>query len=492
MYERKEDRSSADRSPMITGGSNNTSMIEAVQNDPQLRDYITDLVNRQVNQKMAQMGQQRSLGNSGCDQSQTTPKRPGNIGGHTNNCNTNTDRIKSPSDTTIYVPALCKGPREINTIVDRISDFVESVCIRTRKPSTDDDQDRYRSRQRSRSPARSSSSRRRSRTCERSVDSKGCHSRSRDKSKPREQYEDEMKEADDLTDHIILEAEKFKADVVAPKGKQIDKDQFDVITPELNLRRLFDNNDDFFHVTCHLDEGLKNKIKQGEFVDLEKLLPKEKGGRRVYSEEVRYQLMSKDGEPYFGPVQNENKVNGIRRWDQAFRIYAAVHTEAHPHRASELWQYVFTIHTVAHNHPWDSVYYYDVIFRQLMASKPWRSWGKAYNQGWNLALGGNTEASSSGYRKADVEQVNPGKSRSHDWRDDCCWRYNKNLCKKPGKDCRFDHRCTYCSGWNHSRSNCCKRSRKEGGNAGTTPQRHRDQVGRSGQDANKKNNSLAS
>ena len=34
-------------------------------------------------------------------------------------------------------------------------------------------------------------------------------------------------------------------------------------------------DDDFFHLTCHIDSPLKNKIENGEFVDLDKLLPKD-------------------------------------------------------------------------------------------------------------------------------------------------------------------------------------------------------------------------
>ena len=35
------------------------------------------------------------------------------------------------------------------------------------------------------------------------------------------------------------------------------------------------SDDDFFHLTCHIDQSLKKKIENGEFVDLDKLLPKD-------------------------------------------------------------------------------------------------------------------------------------------------------------------------------------------------------------------------
>ena len=37
---------------------------------------------------------------------------------------------------------------------------------------------------------------------------------------------------------------------------------------------LLDNDDDFFHVTCHIELGLKENIECGEFVESERLLPK--------------------------------------------------------------------------------------------------------------------------------------------------------------------------------------------------------------------------
>ena len=154
------------------------------------------------------------------------------------------------------------------------------------------------------------------------------------------------------------------------------------------------------------------------------------------------------------------KINSVRKWEQAFRIYAAIYMRANPERASEVWQYVYVINMATLSYHWDNVAYYDVTFRQLMAFKPWRSWAKTYVQGWNLAMrdpinrhnNNNSNYSSSGNKT--------GSSGAHDWCDDCCWRYNKNWCKKP--NCNFDHRCTYCGGWGHGFFNCRKRLRKSG------------------------------
>ena len=45
---------------------------------------------------------------------------------------------------------------------------------------------------------------------------------------------------------------------------------------EILFLRNFDQDDEFFHVTSQIDPGLRIKIERGEFIDLERLLPREK------------------------------------------------------------------------------------------------------------------------------------------------------------------------------------------------------------------------
>ena len=94
------------------------------------------------------------------------------------------------------------------------------------------------------------------------------------------------------------------------------------------------------------------------------------------------ELVSKGGATYFAPRSRDSpKINSIRKWEQAFRIYAAVYSKANPSRASEIWEYVYVINTAASAYPWECVAFYDFTFRQLMAAKPMRSWSKTYTQG---------------------------------------------------------------------------------------------------------------
>ena len=155
-------------------------------------------------------------------------------------------------------------------------------------------------------------------------------------------------------------------------------------------------------------------------------------------------------------MQDKNsKISGICRWEQAFRVYAAIYSKANLRRASEIWQYVYIINLAASSYAWENVAFYDYTFWQLMSIKLERSWAKTYIQGWNLAM---MEPITKTQHNLN-DNRNARKSGHKNWKD-YCWKFNKNRCKR--LDCEWDHRCMYCGGWNHSFVDCRKRQRKKG------------------------------
>ena len=181
------------------------------------------------------------------------------------------NRTKLPSDTTLYKPALAMGRNNSRSdIINRISNFVEGIRIE--------------------SEAGDLSSWYKSPKCSTEMDQ---HAR---------------KKSDDKATRAIIQAEQFKAQLTPPPGA-IQSIQSVVDN---------DNDDDFFHVSCHIDDALKEKIERGEFVDLEHLLPKERANYRL-GEERCLELVSKDGLAYFTPSQ-DRKISGLRKWEQAFRV----------------------------------------------------------------------------------------------------------------------------------------------------------------------------
>ena len=133
------------------------------------------------------------------------------------------------------------------------------------------------------------------------------------------------------TDKNVLEAEKFKAtvaqpgnyDLIAPLqsqntnelgGGEIGEMDVDLNTrgPQMTGQLLIPNigsgvsDDDFFHLTCHIDPSLIHKIEKGQFVELEKLLPKDKLGQK--GDDNRLKWVHRDGGTFLVPVQRDAKI----------------------------------------------------------------------------------------------------------------------------------------------------------------------------------------
>ena len=237
------------------------------------------------------------------------------------------------------------------------------------------------------------------------------------------------------------------------------------------------SDDDFFHLVCHIDSALKLKIEKGEYVDLDKLLPKEKNDsmeNKAGSGE-RMEWIHEQGATYLVPAKKHSRISSFRKWEQAFRIYATIYCGANPTHAREIWQYISVINTAASSFVWSNVYHYDVIFRQLMQFNPGCIWAVTYNHMWNLSMreplptkqqfrgGVNFGQGNSPNSSQNQNVYQPGRGFGRR-KSDYCWNYNKGLKCKFGKNCKFIERCSYCDGGNHGVINCPKlQQKKEGG-----------------------------
>ena len=266
-----------------------------------------------------------------------------------------------------------------------------------------------------------------------------------------------------VAEEAILEAERFRASIQQPnKGIQFNNGTNTWNKDQLRyLRYLECEDDEFFHTTCHIDVALKEKIEKGLFVELDKLLQKK---LQSGPSDNRLQLINKDGASFFvPPIDRETRVDSIKKWEQAFRVYTTIYCHANPTRAGEILQYTDIIHRAAATFSWDNVAKYDYVFRQLMAEKPYRSWAKVYTQMWNITLNEpikkfNEYSSNSNGSKAS------GNSKR---KDSYCWKFNKSNNCPYGKNCKFEHKCSYCGNQNHSFQNCLKRNGKKNHSSGT-------------------------
>ena len=116
------------------------------------------------------------------------------------------------------------------------------------------------------------------------------------------------REAKDHSERVLIEAEKFRAAMADPPGEHSIKNV--PVGQEIS-------DDDFFHLTCQVDPNLVVKIERGKFVDLEKLLPKRKRKQQGMDNRLEW-VQDKAGTFLVPALDRENKINNVRRWDQAF------------------------------------------------------------------------------------------------------------------------------------------------------------------------------
>ena len=275
-------------------------------------------------------------------------------------------------------------------------------------------------------------------------------------------------------DRTVLEAEKFKATISTPPGKtDLSYSESDVDEAaglfKADTRQKSDDN--FIHLTCHVDQTLTAKIEKGEFVDLERLLPKDRFGVRPNTNEQRMEWVRSDEGTFLVPTGDKSaKINSFKKWEQAFRVYATIYCGANPSRAKEIWQYVSIINTAASSFVWDNVANYDYTFRQLMAYNPERSWAITYHHMWSLAMkdpiqkghiqrqvnyfGGNGSHEGGSRNGGNYNSNNNMKKWSKT--PDYCWSFNKGQTCKYGKNCKFIERCSYCDKASHGVYICPK------------------------------------
>ena len=428
--------------------TNDEQVSQFLESNPYLGNYFKKLIQEGIAEGPQRVAQ-KTKGRSG----ETEPSVNAEKGGLTpKRRSTMIQQVKSPSDTTIYAPALKKlvgnTVNEGDHLIERISNFVEEIRLETAS--------------REQTPKRASG-----RDLQQQRDVWDCKAGTSDQSGDVMVDNDAPEGSQHEADSLIIEAEQYKAAVEPPvagmndvvqisqaneSAKQIDK---------IPSQPDWGDDDDYFHLTCHVDGTLKTKIERGEYIELERLLPRRRAA------DSRLEWISKDGMTFLSPVQDkETKINGIKRWDQAFRIYAAIYCNANPTRSGEIWQYIYTIHSAAASYQWDNVSYYDNTFRQMMNDRPNRSWSKIYTQLSQLALKdpiqkvnwSNSSMSGGTNPGSSVPQGGGNQPKHKTWRDRCCWDFNRT-----GSWCKFDNRCSYCGAWNHGSHNCYK---KGNGNSG--------------------------
>ena len=277
--------------------------------------------------------------------------------------------------------------------------------------------------------------------------------------------------AKERADEILLEAERQKASVGAPTGNAVINNAI-IPAPAVNFNFSDDHPDNMFTITNHVEHNNVVKIAAGGFLEVAKLAQKDRFQRE---EPAKLELFQSEGKAYYvNSLEKEvKKVTNFRQWENGFKVYAAIYSKYNPHRAAEIYQYVHEISLAASSYQWDNVAYYDYHFRKSMEKHPERSWAKTNTQLWSLSMrdplpSKNTTGYSFNNNNNSNQRVN--KPAGTDWKDICCWRWNKGKCNRRAHECRFHHRCSHCGSANHTYFSCSrhKKNNQQGGETSNT------------------------
>ena len=385
---------------------------------------------------------------------------------------TNTPRgvsvIKSPSDTTIYAPAVARADNEeVAGVVQQIQKEQSEVNSRTRNNNFENQLTQFLS------SIRIGTQQQQAIAGTSGLDAQGKEpkgvSRHLDFDEQQRDLPEEptMEEVQRKARNRVLEAEKYKAALENPRGMEFNftqTNQNKIGGLEFPDAPLLDD-DKFLEVTSHVDTATEERAQASKFLEFEKLLAKQNKAMFQNPNDSKGQVING---VFIGPAEEKGvKISNVHIWERAFRIYMALYTKAHPTKAPEMVQYMHTIHHAATKYTWENVYYYDITFRRMMEKNPNRSWAKTFGQMWNMALCDplpkhhqtNWNGSGNGAGQGQVgKRGNKG----------ICWRFNRGICNY--KDCKYPHRCTYCGGNNHGAFECYRKNKKSEGKRATPPE----------------------
>ena len=243
--------------------------------------------------------------------------------------------------------------------------------------------------------------------------------------------------ADEKANEYVREAERARARMLDVEGRNCNT----------NLSNV---DNDYQMIDAHLDESIKRKIWNYEFIDFSKLLVKGRMGR---DEDTRFEFIVKNGQTYLTPVSEREgaSINNYAKREQAFHIFSNVLTSRYPEKAMELLQYNHTTHSAAMSYHWENISAYDKEFRHHIARYPGRSWNIILQQAWTILL-----------KDCLKHDMGPFQRQNYTKKGgEPCRRFNRGKCTF-GLSCKYDHHCSVkkCGKFGHRAFQC--RMRNEG------------------------------
>ena len=262
-----------------------------------------------------------------------------------------------------------------------------------------------------------------------------------------------MEPAEEPGSKNIPEAEQGRARMYqVPGNSELNKQSYPQFNQCLATASVSMMDQDYQMIDAHVEESLKRKVQDFEYIDLAKLIPRFRP-KHLDEEGQRLEIINKNGQSFLSPVSDNNmSINSYSRWEQAFRIFCNIVTTKYPNKATELLQYNHTVHSAALAYSWDNVYAYDREFRQHIARHPTRPWNIILQQAWTMIL------------KDRIKQDSFGKGKTPDRTNEPCRRFNKGKCNF-GLSCKYEHCCAVkrCSKFGHGAHMCRLRNNQHQG-----------------------------
>ena len=84
--------------------------------------------------------------------------------------------------------------------------------------------------------------------------------------------------------------------------------------------------EDYLIVTAHVDENLGRRVRNGEFIDFARLLPRD---RVQMQQDNKIELINQNGHLICTSATEQSSVFNIlsfQRWEQAFRVFSNIYT----------------------------------------------------------------------------------------------------------------------------------------------------------------------
>ncbi|CAI5784056.1 finger 703-like [Podarcis lilfordi] len=184
----------------------------------------------------------------------------------------------------------------------------------------------------------------------------------------------------------------------------------------------------------HLSQKKRNKILNGDYVDMFTLLPPAKligkGEKRRSSGKGRYRTPRAE--------------RTFENWLDGYQVFMGVVCAAYPRRSMDLVAYLAHVrraHSLAGEH---AALTYDENFRRNASLLPTTRWDLTDPNYWGEDVNPYIEKKTPGSIKVGKTEVK---------RRRLCWEFNRGVCSRPS--CKYLHECDRCWG-NHPASSCFK------------------------------------